>query len=70
MAWVNGRQRKVENGLFGEFTKKREVEQTVGCFPVDQQVQFYGGFVRPGNYRVSESSLNMAEPPGWSPGST
>lgn len=30
----------MENGLFGEFTKKREVEQTLGFFPVDQQVQF------------------------------
>lgn len=69
-AWVNSSQRKVENGLFAEFTKKREVKQAVGCFPVDQQVQFYCGFVSPGSYCVSETSLNMAESPGWSSGST
>jgi len=28
-AWVNSSQRKVGNGLFGEFTKKTEMEQTV-----------------------------------------
>lgn len=51
----------MENGLFGEFTKKREVEQTLGFFPVDQQVQFCCGFVSPGSYCVSETSLNVAE---------
>lgn len=51
----------MENDLFGEFMKNRQVEHTVGFFPADQQEQFSCEFVSPGNYYVSETSLNVAE---------